>query len=308
MWLHRAPCLFDRLRILLLAGCLLPNSLTGQVEVPLRMEHGWFLVPVTVGGDLTLDFIVDTGAALSAVTGSTLRRMGVEASGSVQAQGASGAQELPTARIQSLELGTLRTWNAPVLVLDDEVLTPDVPGDPPPYDGVLGADVLGAHDVLLDPVAGVLKLFGEDPHPDALPPLADPLPLWRIAGPILGHDVTINGSVMPAILDTGARRVVVSPRGARNARATAVPGTRRTGTPGVGREDVAWEDVDLTRVQAGDTDLGALAAQVGSLPIFRSLGFGDRAVVLLGNPALRGCPVLISYRRDTIRYCRRPAS
>jgi predicted aspartyl protease len=281
--------------------------MAGQVEVPLRVENGWFLVPVTVGEGLTLDFIVDTGAALSAVTGSTLRRMGAEPSGSVRTQGASGAQELPTARIPSLEVGTLRSWNAPVLVLDEDVLTPDLPGDPRPYDGVLGADLLGSHDVLLDPVAGVLKLFEGEPPADALPPLAEPLPLWRIAGPILGHDVEVNGSVMPAILDTGARRVGVSPRGARNARATALPGTGRTGTPGVGSEEVRWEDVDLARVRAGETELGAVAAQVGALPIFRSLGFGDRAVILLGNPALRRCPVLISYRRDTIRYCRTPA-
>ncbi|HSM04887.1 MAG TPA: pepsin/retropepsin-like aspartic protease family protein [Longimicrobiales bacterium] len=294
--------------LVLCAALLLPAPGVAQIDVPLRVENDWFIVPVTVGDDLTLDFIVDTGAGLSAVTTTTLRRLGGTTSGSVRAQGASGAQELRTARVPSLRVGTLRAWNAQVLVLEDDVLTPDVPGDPDAYDGVLGADVLADHDVLLDPVAGVLRLFsGGEPVAGTLPPLGDPFPLWRIAGPILGHDVEINGSVMPAILDTGARRVVVSPRGARNARAVSIPGTGQSGTPGVGREEVRWEDVDLERVRAGGTELGALEAQVGDLPIFRSLGFGDRAVVLLGNPALRGCPVLISYRTDTIRYCRRPA-
>jgi hypothetical protein len=269
--------------------------------------HGWFIVPVTVDGDVDLEFIVDTGAGISAVSRSTLERLERSPSSSARAQGAGGAQELPLARLGSLAVSALRSYNQQVLVLEDGVLTPQVPGDPAPYDGVLGADVLADYDVLLDPVGGVLRLLSpEDAGSTSLPPLADPIPLWRIAGPILGHDVEINGAVMPAILDTGSRRVVVSPRAARNARATALPGTARSGRAGVGPEELRWEDVDLAQVRAGTTDLGSVAAQVGALPIFRSLGFGDRAVVLFGNPALRGCPVLISYSRETIRYCESP--
>ena len=284
-----------------------PAPTPSSVEIPLRVAHGWFIVPVVVDDSLSLEFVVDTGAGMSAVSRSTLERLGRASSSSVRAEGASGSQELPVARLGSLGLSGLRSFNLPVLVVEDDVLTPEVSGDPGSYDGVLGADLLSDYDVLLDPVGGVLRLLNPDePSLDRLPVLAEPIPLWRIAGPILGHDVEINGSVMPAILDTGSRRVVVSPRGARNARVEALPGTAQSGRPGVGSQEVRWEDVDLERVRAGTTDLGAVAAQVGALPIFRSLGFADRAVVLLGNPALRGCPVLISYRRETIRYCRTP--
>lgn len=285
------------------------NARTLPIEVPLRVAHDWFVVPVTLDGDVSLEFIVDTGAGISAVSRRTLERLGREATSSARAQGASGAQELPVARLGSLALSGLRSFNPRVLVLDDDVLTPGVPGGAEPFDGVLGADLLSAYDVLLDPVGGVMRLLSPDRsgHGSPLPPLAEPISIWRIAGPILGHDVEINGSVMPAILDTGSRRVVVSPRAARNARVEALPGTARSGQAGVGTERLRWEDVDLDRVRAGTTELGAVAAQVGALPIFRSLGFGDRAVVLLGSPALQGCPVLISYRRETIRYCRSPA-
>ncbi len=277
------------------------------IEVPLRIAHGWFVVPVLLDDSVSLEFIVDTGAGMSAVTRSTLERLGRATAASVRAKGASGAQELPLARLGSLSLPGLRAFNPSVLVLDDRVLTPRVPGNPDPYDGVLGADLLAEYDVLLDPIAGVLRLFSPgEAAQDALPRLAEAIPLWRIAGPILGHDVQINGSVMPAILDTGSRRVVVSPRAARNARVQALPGTAQSGQAGVGTREVTWEDVDLERVRAGTTELGSMAAQVGALPIFHSLGFADRAVVLLGNPALRGCPVLISYERDTVRYCESP--
>jgi predicted aspartyl protease len=290
--------------VLPLVLTVLPDGVPAQVEVPLSAENGWFIVPVTLDDGEALRFIVDTGAALSAVTASTLRRIGVSPGGTVQAQGASGTQELATARIPSLTLGTLRSFNSRMLVLDEGVLTPS--GGRVPYDGVLGADIMGAHDVLLDPVSGVLRLFdaGTAMATGPLPPLADPLPLRRIAGPILGHDVEINGSVMPAILDTGSRRVVVSPRAARNARVEAIDGSVQVRRAGVGSQEVRVQDVDLGRVVAGQTELGAIAAQVGALPIFAALGFADRAVVLLGSPALAGCPVLISYSRDTIRYCR----
>ncbi|MEJ2539389.1 MAG: retropepsin-like aspartic protease, partial [Gemmatimonadota bacterium] len=188
-----------RTLVLGLAVLATPRGAPAQVEVSLAAENGWFVVPVRVddGGDLR--FIVDTGAALSAVTRSTLRRLGVTPGATVRAQGASGVQELATARIPSLALGTLRAFNSRVLVLDEGVLTPD--GGGTPYDGVLGADILGNHDVLLDPVSGVLRLFdpGSAVTTGPLPALSAPLPLRRIAGPILGHDVEINGSVMPAI-------------------------------------------------------------------------------------------------------------
>ena len=51
----------------------------------------------------------------------------------------------------------IRSFNPRVLVLEDGVLTPDVAGNPAPYDGVLGADIL-ALDTATGSVRKVLSL------------------------------------------------------------------------------------------------------------------------------------------------------
>ncbi|HSG47201.1 MAG TPA: family 16 glycoside hydrolase [Longimicrobiales bacterium] len=274
-------------------------------------EHGWFVVPVVVNEADTLRFILDTGAAVSAVTASTARRLGMPADGLVTAQGASGAQRLPTVRIHRITLAGIPAVDLRALVLEEETLTPFGGREEgyAPYDGVAGWDLFGSYDLLVDPVAGVLRLYGgrSAPEPAILNALAPPLPLRRIAGPIVGHDVTVNGATLPAILDTGARRVVLSPRGARIAGVRGTSPSRGSPAPsGVGTEVVAVRDGEAQRLVAGTTDLGPVPVQVGPLPIFRGLGYGDRSVLLLGNPALAGCPFLLSYRDDTVRYCREP--
>ncbi|UCC25011.1 MAG: aspartyl protease family protein [Gemmatimonadales bacterium] len=302
--LHRsAHLLLPVLAFLSVAG---PGR--AQEEAPLSAENGWFVVPVTVNDTLPLRFVLDTGAALSAVSRTTAERLGLPSGDPVVAQGASGPQRLGTVRLETMAVGRLEAWNRRVLVLEDRTLTPQGGREAgfTPYDGVLGADFFGRFDVLIDPLDGVFRLYspGTPPSPGALPPLAEPIPLRRIAGPILGHDVVLNGVTVPAILDTGARRVVVSPRGARVAGITPIEGTARVAPAGVGTRQVRVEDARVDSLRAGTTALTSVPAEVGALPIFRTLGFGDRSVILLGSPVFRECPVLISYTADTIRYCR----
>jgi len=280
------------------------------VEIPLRWENGWFVVPVVAGGVDSLTFIVDTGASVSAVTESTAARLKLAPGTPVTASGASGEQRLRVTRVPRLTFGGVDAHQARVLVLADETLAPERAAELglEPFDGVLGSDQLAAFDVLLDPVAGALWLYepGEAPGREVSDRLSEPLPMTRLPGGLLMHDIEVRGVVLPAVLDTGARYVVLSRLAAERAGVEASAGTGSR--MGVGSETTQVGEGHTDALRIGKTPMSATSVRIGDLPVFRALGLSDAPAVLLGNPVLRRCPVLLSYRENTVRYCREVGS
>ena len=125
------------------------RDVPGTVVVPLaRRGDGVVTASVTVNG-LPRDFIIDTGASITAISTSLARALGVALDGPrVDVRTANGRTSAVRARIDSLALGALRLRQVPTLVIDG------LDG----HAGLLGLDVLARFDVDIDAARGELRL------------------------------------------------------------------------------------------------------------------------------------------------------
>lgn len=125
------------------------RDVPGTVVVALaRRADGVVSAGVTVNG-LPREFIVDTGASITAISSSLARDLGLALDGPrVEVRTANGRTSAVRARLVSLDLGTLRLRNVPTLVIDG------LDG----YAGLLGLDILARFDVDIDAARSELRL------------------------------------------------------------------------------------------------------------------------------------------------------
>jgi hypothetical protein len=192
------------------------------------------------------------------------------------------------------------------LILEDRVLTPDSADGPhPPFDGVLGFDVLrGFDEVLISAPTGQLVLFPPGTRSDSVhPQFQPPIPFSNTLELFVTHIVNAGGDTATAILDSGARHIVLNDAAARLPGVTPDERSRRRITQGVGTAEVDMLEARLESLDIGDVTFPGLRVRISNLPVFSVFGLADSPAMLLGAPVLRGCPVLISYLDRTIRYC-----
>lgn len=286
-----------------------PGRLQAQIEIPIRSENAWFVVEVTVNGT-PLQFILDTGAGISAVSEGMMARLGLPNLGRAQVSGASGSQTVGVSRIDALDFGGRSRRAVQVIVLEDNTITP-YGGEREgfeAYDGVLGVDIFGAWDLVIDPVAERMILLepGTVPAAEFGGRLGPAIPVTVVGSRHITIPVEVEGVQMPAVFDTGSRRMILSGAGARASDLETRPAAENDTSGGVGDQTVAMEDADF-RVSAGGTDFGLLPGHVADLPVFRALGLTG-PVLLMGNPALKGCLMHISYRLNQVRLCTVPTA
>ena len=276
------------------------------------MEYAdaWLTVPVFLNGHAdTLRFIVDTGASVSCVSRSTAERLGLPSRGRRTAFGASGEQTMSFVGIAELRIGDILARRFNALVLDDATITPHG-GARPGYtalDGVLGVDVLNAFDVVISAPDRELVLYEPGTAPAAL--LADfgaEVAMDPSGQPLIHHDVLVNGQTVRGILDTGSRRTVVNGRAAGLAGIEGDAASSETRSPGVGSRGVVFMDAYAETLEMGGMTLLDVPMQVADMPVFEAFALEGRAAILMGARAVAGCPVFVSYREQTIRYCRVP--
>jgi predicted aspartyl protease len=287
----------------LLAG---GSTLAAQTVVPLDPVGGWLTLSVTLGPTDTLRFILDTGAARSALSQSAAERLGLEATRSYTVQGASGPATVSATTLADLGFAGIRVRSLEALILEDRVLTPDSADGPhPPFDGVLGFDVLrGFDEVLISAPTGQLVLFPPGTRSDSVhPQFQPPIPFSNTLELFVTHIVNAGGDTATAILDSGARHIVLNDAAARLPGVTPDERSRRRITQGVGTAEVDMLEARLESLDIGDVTFPGLRVRISNLPVFSVFGLADSPAMLLGAPVLRGCPVLISYLDRTIRYC-----
>jgi hypothetical protein len=130
-------------------------------------------------------------------------------------------------------------------------------------DGIVGADVWGAHAVTIDYHAGLLTFQREGIHPDLMNVFS-----FRDAPSI---NVAVDGHLLPAIVDTSSPDTLVLPR-------AGAPNERRT-----------------VRVQIAGTDLGAVSVRLADVATPRignrllskflvAIDYGRREVGLWRDP------------------------
>ena len=305
---HRLSGPSRALVLLLLSALavLIPAAARAQMELPL-VNLGWLIVPVYLNDEpVALRFVLDTGASWTAVSAGTAARFSKEGGREIEVQGASGPTTARLATVPSIRVGEFTLTDRDVIVLPDQ----DLVSDDEEFDGILGADILSRFDMLVDAPGGSLWLYpqGATPPPAAAAALGTALAVELLGGRLIRHGAEVNGSPVRALLDSGARRMLINRVGGIRAGIEIREDSAQTVSPGLGGADLELHSGSLGRLEVADTIFSGLRTLVGDLPVFRAMGMQDEPTLIIGAPLLARCPVFVAYSASTIRYCRQPAT
>jgi predicted aspartyl protease len=279
---------------------------TPWAETPLAEDNGRILVRVSIGGQDSLIFILDTAAQGGVISPETRDLLGLDPASAeaVNVRGASGATTLTRMRLPPVAVAGETVDGLRAVVMD---MARYRRSEGPPYAGILGADFLRHFDVELDVPGGRMRLWRhrEGSAPPA-PPRA-PANLDNVA-PVDGFvafDVAVGTGVARAILDSGA------PTSTLNWHAAAAMGVTRA-SPGLAASrsaaGVSGDFVETHRhridgIGVEELRFPPLEMSISDLPVFQALGFGERPAMLLGADLLRECRVFISYSQRRVHLC-----
>lgn len=199
-----------RLSIFAFLACLgaLPaqgTCISPAVQVPLQDVLGFPVLRGVLGG-APASFLLDTGAEAGLLTPQAAAAFDLprDPSHASLLHGTGGVGHVAAnALVPPIVLGDLRIsdLSLPVGIL------PAAPRVDPPVAGLIGADLLVHFDLAIDLAHGLLRLT---PPGCATPPAdAERVALHRL-GPRLAADVAVNDHPMVALLDTGARSILLS--------------------------------------------------------------------------------------------------
>ncbi|MEZ4384240.1 MAG: aspartyl protease family protein [Nannocystaceae bacterium] len=287
------------------------------VELPLRQiasQH--VVVPVRVGDQPAMDYILDTGASMTVITPQTRDALGVAADAGIAVKAAGAGGEVAT-EVRIIELAGVvvgdRTYDSlPAAVMDLDHLIAKLDH---PVAGILGRNFLERHDVELDLAGGALRFHGAGAlaRRDAAR-LAQmrAVPFERFPIGLIRIDVKLDGAHdLAGVFDLGAGRTVI------NWRAAAAVGLRPD-SKGVTKaaEAALGADTQMTALhRASFASLGLGAATfaepelyIADLPVFDTLGIGDQPAIVFGVNMVAGRTVVIDYENSTIYLSDSPGS
>ena len=230
----------------------------GLTEVPLRLDDGRLLVPVDIGQGVQADFILSTGNAVTVLSQEFADRH--DTGGPF--------------RLGDVEVNLERAATIP-----HEQLAPN--GEM--VAGIIGANSLNRYDILIDAPGErlLLKPAAREVSWEGMA-LSDPVRLRVYHGVVIGLDVEVNGTMYPAMLDTGTPSLVMN-TGAGTALGLAEEG-----------------EVSLT---LGAARMDALPGRVNDLPIFERWDPEGTGFLLVGAPIAWECAVAISWMHRELRTC-----
>ncbi len=275
------------------AGC----AVTPLATLPVRtLAHFLTLAAVIDGRPVSL--VMDTGADSELVTPDAAERLQLpldpdQFTDIVGTGGAAGMS--PHVLIRRLALGSLAVerLSAPVGAL------PAVPRMVPEVAGLLGADLLSRFDLDLDLPERRLTLYAVAETPQAGPPCAEAvLPPWtgdfdtlalQRSGDRLIASARIDGHPVSALIDTGARSIIVS---AAAARRLGVGPDRLAADAGGITGGVDLRDVTFHWHRFASLELGGETIRN---PVLTVSPLSEQTDMLLGEPYFATRRVWLSY-------------
>ena len=270
-------------RIAIVLGSCGLATCAGPAPVTCSSEHlatirtvpafGFLAVPVTIAGERAT-MLIDTGSQTSMLTeGWTAgRRLERDTHRSTDLIGAGGASvRVDDVLVSQLRLGNLSTGE---LSLPVGKLPGPLPDVQPPLAGLLGLDVLASYDLDIDRPRGTVDIYlrsGCDGTAPPWPGRATRVGLLGANDNLVLLPVRIDGQTLLAIVDTGARRTMLSAAAGRRL-GLANPATSTAAV--ISTEGVDERSVDARLHRFADVEIGGhvfhdvrLAVSAADLPI-----------------------------------------
>lgn len=279
-----------------------PEDLSGALAepqplfaAPTRLDRiGRVMTQVMVNGKGPFRFVIDTGASRSTLAPHLARALGLKASvgRNVILNGVTGAAEVPTVAVDSLEIGALKFENQNLPVIFTSIM-----GN---ADGILG--VAGFQDQRIDvdfkkDRVSVLVSNGRRPHYSMVTARAE-----RDANGLMILDVKVGRRIKAkAVVDTGAERTLgnLALQSAMNkGRKRQVVGAVVHGaTPDIADGDVQ----EIKEARIGDLTLTSLEVIFADFHVFKLWGLDQEPALLIGMDMLGVLDrLVIDYRRNEV--------
>ena len=260
-------------------------------SIPYRLDYnGWYTVDVTINGQGPYQFIVDTGATLTAVYENTASTQTFSAANVSEKRvlGIVGAQDLPAANLGDIEAGGIHLRDHVGVIIPDW----DSPG-PKPH-GILGLDFLSRYIVLFDAERQRIEFFDNNN-----PPAEEMAEMTRTAlrystfnrdyGGLYTITLSVANRKIPCIVDLGADGTLLNYRAMRRLMGGIYVDPRReTGTTtGSKIRDVFGDEAAAMTISAGPIKIngarwGRRTLTIYNVGIFEALGVRRKAYGLLG--------------------------
>jgi predicted aspartyl protease len=272
----RAGVLLVIVAVAYLAGCPSgpwPPRLHGSGEVAITANLVLLQVPVAIDGR-RFAFIVDTGSSVTSLTAQTASTAVLRDRGKTTIN---GRHDATTGTIARFELAGLEIRDLPVVVISLPVANKLTLG----YAGILGLDVLGRYDTVIDLIPGrsTLTVMQAGEAARQVTDALAKLPIRFSRDGLVIVDVSFAGRTVPAVLDTGASRSVISPKALPDRDAPVI----------------------TDELRMGDAELGLRSFVVADHLVFARSGLAGRPAILLGLDVLARRQLVLAYR-DRVLY------
>jgi clan AA aspartic protease (TIGR02281 family) len=185
-------------------------------DIPLQPTRTSFVATVRIGLSAPLRFLVDTGASLTVVDRSVAERVGLSATGTLEAIATGGAMRVSTAVAEEFSAGIVKVRDLAVLITSLPTFASHGR-----VHGILGMNFLKGRSFVLSRRQGCLDL-------DVTPIAGDRLEAQEVVGRI-----AIEAHEMNFVIDSGASFVVLL---SERARQLASRGGDATITTAAGQE------------------------------------------------------------------------
>jgi predicted aspartyl protease len=263
---------------------------------PTRLDRiGRVMTHVMVNGKGPFRFVIDTGASRSTLSPHLAKTLGLTHSvgRNVMLNGVTGAAEVPTVAVQSIEIGDLKFENQDLPVIFTSIM-----GN---ADGILG--VAGFEDQRIDvdfkrDRVSVLESNGRRPHYSLVTARAQ-----RDANGLMILDVHVGKRIKAkAVIDTGAERTLgnlalqnAMNKGKRNRQQVAA--VVHGATPDIADGDVQ----EIKEARIGDLTLTNLEVIFADFHVFKLWGLDQQPALLIGMGMLGVLDrLVIDYRRNEV--------
>lgn len=244
----------------------------GGALSPIAIEGDRVLVTAHIDGKPRV-MVIDTAASITSLSTTAARELGISFDGFTRINDTVHAG---LGTVKSLSVGLADHANVQVAIVD----MPNARDSAVKFDGILGLDILGNHDVVLDFKRRTLALYpaGAIVQNRLMPGMAR-VDLQRGSYGLMTLDVQIGNKAPPirAILDLGAPTTVIN-------RAAAY------------MLDVRKPIFRPRSIAVGGVDLARRAMVVRDLPVFARFGLANRPALLLGSDVFQDRSLVIGFR------------